>query len=153
MYWRQISYHHLNVCSHPPTHACMHPYSWAFLEIHAQEGAVPDDKLAYMAGQIEGALTGELIYMHYANTLGMDYCPDSGARHKAAPSPDFCNELDTFLNTNELYLEAEINKNPYSDYWYQVRREQCTNGNRENKESITCYICLYVCVDEISFLT
>ena len=76
-----------------------------------------------MAGYVEGALTGELIYMQFANTFGMDYCRDTNGHYKMTPSPDVCDELDGFLDTNQMYLQAEIEKNPYSDYWYQVRQD------------------------------
>lgn len=81
--------------------------------------------MAYMAGFLEGVLTGELIYMQFANTFGKDYClDDSGDNRVVTPCPEFCDELNDFLDTNLMHLLAEIEMNPESDYWYQVRRRK-----------------------------
>ena len=87
-----------------------------------------------MTGYLEGFLTGELIYMQYANTFGLDYCIDTNSDGKMSPSQEFCDELNSFLDTNELYLEAEIEKHSYSDYWYQVR--QAGAKHRERRRTI-----------------
>ncbi len=86
--------------------------SWSFLEIHSIKGAAPDHEMAYLAGVLEGQLTGELILMQWSNTMG-NFCSSS------SPS-DFCSKLQDFLHSNQLFLNEEAAKYKTSAYWYQV---------------------------------
>ena len=62
-------------------------------------------------GMIEGALTAELMYKGYQNTLA-GYCN---------ADPDFCMKLGKFLSENLKWMMEQISSNPNDEYWYQVR--------------------------------
>lgn len=65
---------------------------------------------AYGAGYLEGALTADLIYSHWYNTV-RGYCTDR---------PDICKNLTDFLTTNTNWIKSQSQNDPDA-YWYQVR--------------------------------
>lgn len=86
---------------------------WAFLEV-TTSGRYNDSIQAYGAGAVEAAATSQLIYKHWMNTL-MDYCGpftfESG----------YCQRLKSFINTNLQWVREQIEEQPNSPYWHQVR--------------------------------
>ncbi|XP_019722492.1 putative phospholipase B-like 2 [Hippocampus comes] len=86
---------------------------WAFLEV-TTNSQYNDSIQAYAAGAVEAAVTSQLIYKHWMNTL-MGYCGpfsrDSG----------YCDRLKTFITINLQWIQEQIEKEPNSPYWYQVR--------------------------------
>ncbi|KAM7391879.1 hypothetical protein PAMP_022529 [Pampus punctatissimus] len=84
---------------------------WSFLEI-TTSGQYNDSIQAYAAGAVEAAVTSQLIYKHWMNTL-MGYCVtiESG----------YCERLKAFITTNLQWIQEQIEKQPSSPYWYQVQ--------------------------------
>ncbi|XP_070821410.1 putative phospholipase B-like 2 [Chaetodon trifascialis] len=86
---------------------------WSFLEV-TTSSRYNDSIQAYAAGAVEAALTSQLIYKHWMNTL-MGYCgpftSESG----------YCERLKAFIATNLQWVQEQIQKQPSSPYWYQVR--------------------------------
>ncbi|XP_057687528.1 putative phospholipase B-like 2 isoform X1 [Corythoichthys intestinalis] len=86
---------------------------WAFLEV-TTSSEYNDSIQAYAAGAVEASVTSQLIYKHWMNTL-MGYCgpfsKDSG----------YCNRLKTFIMMNLQWIQEQMEKEPNSPYWYQVR--------------------------------
>ncbi|XP_061134970.1 putative phospholipase B-like 2 [Syngnathus typhle] len=86
---------------------------WSFLEV-TTSSQYNDSIQAYAAGAVEAAVTSQLIYKHWMNTL-MGYCgpfsKDSG----------YCDRLKTFITTNLQWIQEQTEKEPNSPYWYQVR--------------------------------
>lgn len=82
---------------------------WSYLEVHTVKGGVPDDELAFLAGVLEAQLTGDLILMHWKNTMG-DFC--------SKPS-SFCAKVESFIANNSAFMDKEFADNK-SSYWYHV---------------------------------
>lgn len=86
---------------------------WSFLEV-TTSSQYNDSIQAYAAGAVEAALTSQLIYKHWMNTL-MGYCgpftSESG----------YCERLKSFITTNLQWVQEQIQKQPSSPYWHQVR--------------------------------
>ncbi|XP_066989803.1 putative phospholipase B-like 2 [Macrobrachium rosenbergii] len=71
---------------------------FAYLEL--ESSSAYDDKVqAYAAGIVEGALTHEMIYNHYRNTIE-GYCDDK--------PEGYCDRLRTYLNENFEWLKSKI---------------------------------------------
>ncbi|KAM8886200.1 putative phospholipase B-like 2 isoform 1-T1 [Spinachia spinachia] len=85
---------------------------WSFLEI-TTSSRFNDSIQAYAAGAVEAAVTAQLIYKHWMNTL-LNYCgPFSSAS-------SYCDRLKAFLTTNLQWVQEQIHKQSSSPYWYQV---------------------------------
>ncbi|KAM4616130.1 putative phospholipase B-like 2 [Polymixia lowei] len=85
---------------------------WSFLEV-TTSGTYNDSIQAYAAGAVEAAVTSQLIYKHWMNTL-MGYCGpftfESG----------YCQRLKGYITTNLHWIMGQIEKQPNSPYWHQV---------------------------------
>ncbi|XP_006901078.1 PREDICTED: putative phospholipase B-like 2 [Elephantulus edwardii] len=86
---------------------------WAFLEV-GTSGRYNDSLQAYAAGMVEAAVSKELIYMHWMNTV-VNYC--GPFEYEAG----YCEKLKHFLETNLEWMQEEIDLNRDSAYWHQVR--------------------------------
>lgn len=86
---------------------------WSFLEV-TTSSEYNDSIQAYAAGAVEAAVTSQLIYKHWMNTL-MGYCGPFKAQS------DYCDRLKSFISTNLEWVQDQIEKQPDSLYWYQVR--------------------------------
>ncbi|XP_062310683.1 putative phospholipase B-like 2 [Osmerus eperlanus] len=86
---------------------------WAFLEVTTSE-RYNDSIQAYSAGAVEAALTSQLIYKHWMNTL-MNYCGPF-TFHSG-----YCHRLKSYISTNLQWVTDQIDKDPESPYWHQVR--------------------------------
>ncbi|XP_018524196.1 putative phospholipase B-like 2 [Lates calcarifer] len=86
---------------------------WSFLEITTSD-QYNDSIQAYAAGAVEAAVTSQLIYKHWMNTL-MNYCGPF------ASQTGYCERLKAFITTNLQWIQDQIEKQPSSPYWYQVR--------------------------------
>ncbi|KAL6114263.1 plbd2 [Pungitius sinensis] len=86
---------------------------WSFLEI-TTSSQYNDSIQAYAAGAVEAAVTAQLIYKHWMNTL-LNYCgPFSSAS-------SYCARLKAFLTTNLQWVQEQVQKQSSSSpYWYQV---------------------------------
>ncbi|XP_037339386.1 putative phospholipase B-like 2 [Pungitius pungitius] len=85
---------------------------WSFLEI-TTSSQYNDSIQAYAAGAVEAAVTAQLIYKHWMNTL-LNYCgPFSSAS-------SYCARLKAFLITNLQWVQEQVQKQSSSPYWYQV---------------------------------
>uniref|UniRef100_A0AAR2JWN1 Phospholipase B-like n=1 Tax=Pygocentrus nattereri TaxID=42514 RepID=A0AAR2JWN1_PYGNA len=86
--------------------------SWSYLEV-VTNGTYNDTMQAYGAGVVESAVTSQLIYKHWVNTL-IGYCGpfkyDEG----------YCRRLKKYITDNLQWVAEQIEKNPDSPYWYQV---------------------------------
>lgn len=82
---------------------------WSFLEVHSN-ASLSDKTQAMAAGMAEGALTAELMYKGYQNTLA-GYCD---------AEPDFCTKLGRFLGENLKWMMEQIASNPKDEFWYQI---------------------------------
>uniref|UniRef100_A0A2I3TN81 Phospholipase B-like n=2 Tax=Pan TaxID=9596 RepID=A0A2I3TN81_PANTR len=86
---------------------------WAFLEL-GTSGQYNDSLQAYAAGVVEAAVSEELIYMHWMNTV-VNYC--GPFEYEVG----YCERLKSFLEANLEWMQEEMESNPYSAYWHQVR--------------------------------
>ncbi|KAG7490568.1 hypothetical protein JOB18_038353 [Solea senegalensis] len=86
---------------------------WSFLEV-TTSSQYNDSIQAYAAGAVEAAVTSQLIYKHWMNTL-MGYCGPFKSQ------TGYCERLKAFISTNLQWVQDQIEKNPNSPYWYQVR--------------------------------
>uniref|UniRef100_K9J1Z8 Phospholipase B-like n=1 Tax=Desmodus rotundus TaxID=9430 RepID=K9J1Z8_DESRO len=86
---------------------------WAFLELHT-DGHYNDSLQAYAAGVVEAAVSEELIYMHWMNTV-VNYC--GPFEYEVG----YCERLKSFLEANLEWLQGEMELNKDSAYWHQVR--------------------------------
>uniref|UniRef100_A0A672FB74 Phospholipase B-like n=1 Tax=Salarias fasciatus TaxID=181472 RepID=A0A672FB74_SALFA len=87
--------------------------NWTFLEI-TTSSLYNDSFQAYAAGAVEAAITSQLIYKHWMNTL-MGYCGPFTFQ------TGYCEQLKAFISTNMKWVQEQIEKQPNSPYWYQVR--------------------------------
>uniref|UniRef100_A0A8C0PJ68 Phospholipase B-like n=2 Tax=Canis lupus familiaris TaxID=9615 RepID=A0A8C0PJ68_CANLF len=86
---------------------------WAFLELRTN-GQYNDSLQAYAAGVVEAAVSEELIYMHWMNTV-VNYC--GPFEYEVS----YCERLRRFLETNLDWMQEAIELNKDSAYWHQVR--------------------------------
>ncbi|KAM3610637.1 uncharacterized protein V6R79_006785 [Siganus canaliculatus] len=86
---------------------------WSFLDV-TTSSQYNDSFQAYAAGAVEAALTSQLIYKHWMNTL-MGYCGPFTSQS------GYCDRLKAFVATNLQWVQDQIGKEPSSPYWYQVR--------------------------------
>ncbi|XP_061762436.1 putative phospholipase B-like 2 [Nerophis ophidion] len=86
---------------------------WSALDV-TTSNQYNDSIQAYAAGAVEAAVTSELIYKHWMNTL-MGYC---GPFSRDA---GYCDRLKTFITINLQWVQEQIEQQPNSPYWYQVR--------------------------------
>ncbi|XP_004410430.1 PREDICTED: putative phospholipase B-like 2 isoform X2 [Odobenus rosmarus divergens] len=86
---------------------------WAFLELQTN-GRYNDSLQAYAAGVVEAAVSEELIYMHWMNTV-VNYC--GPFEYEVG----YCEKLKSFLETNLEWMQEEMELNQGSAYWHQVR--------------------------------
>ncbi|XP_004379110.1 putative phospholipase B-like 2 isoform X1 [Trichechus manatus latirostris] len=86
---------------------------WAFLEL-GTSGCYNDSLQAYAAGIVEAAVSEELIYMHWMNTV-VNYC--GPFKYEAG----YCEKLKSFLEANLEWMQEEMDLNRDSAYWHQVR--------------------------------
>uniref|UniRef100_A0A8C7PH00 Phospholipase B-like n=1 Tax=Oncorhynchus mykiss TaxID=8022 RepID=A0A8C7PH00_ONCMY len=86
---------------------------WAYLEV-TTSGRYNDSIQAYASGAVEAAVTSQLIYKHWMNTL-MGYCGpftfESG----------FCQRLKDYITSNLQWVRQQIEEHPHCPYWHQVR--------------------------------
>ncbi|XP_019349178.2 putative phospholipase B-like 2 [Alligator mississippiensis] len=86
---------------------------WSFLELATNE-KYNDTLQAYAAGLAEAAVSKQLIYMHWINTM-MGYCGPFKYQ------TDYCEKLKSYIEANLAWMEEQIEKGEDSEYWYQVR--------------------------------
>ncbi|AWP07016.1 putative RNA-binding protein 19 isoform 3 [Scophthalmus maximus] len=86
---------------------------WSFLEV-TTSNKYNDSIQAYAAGAVEAAVTSQLIYKHWMNTL-MGYCGPFTSQ------TGYCARLKAFITANLQWAQDQIEKQPNSPYWYQVR--------------------------------
>ncbi|XP_060926880.1 putative phospholipase B-like 2 [Limanda limanda] len=86
---------------------------WSFLEV-TTSSKYNDSIQAYAAGAVEAAVTSQLIYKHWMNTL-MGYCGPFTSQ------AGYCERLKAFITTNLQWVQDQIEKHLNSPYWYQVR--------------------------------
>ncbi|TNN43272.1 putative phospholipase B-like 2 [Liparis tanakae] len=86
---------------------------WSFLEV-TTSSRYNDSVQAYAAGAVEAALTAQLIYKHWMNTL-LGYC--GPFRSPTA----YCRRLEAFIAANLKWIQEQTEKQSSSPYWYQVR--------------------------------
>ncbi|XP_071369739.1 putative phospholipase B-like 2 [Centroberyx affinis] len=68
---------------------------------------------AYAAGAVEAAVTSQLIYKHWMNTL-MSYCGPYTFES------DYCQRLKAYITTNLQWMWEQIESQPNFPYWHQV---------------------------------
>ncbi|XP_034646915.1 putative phospholipase B-like 2 isoform X2 [Trachemys scripta elegans] len=86
---------------------------WSFLELATSE-KYNDSLQAYAAGLAEAAVSEQLIYMHWMNTM-VGYCGPFKYQ------TDYCEKLKTYIETNLAWMEEQMEKGEDLEYWYQVR--------------------------------
>ncbi|XP_041084538.1 putative phospholipase B-like 2 [Polyodon spathula] len=86
---------------------------WAYLEV-TTSGKYNDSLQAYAAGLVEAALTQQLIYMHWMNTM-VGYCGpykyDTG----------YCQRLKDYIIRNLQWMQGQMESGEDPQYWHQVR--------------------------------
>ncbi|XP_058249348.1 putative phospholipase B-like 2 [Hemibagrus wyckioides] len=83
---------------------------WSYLEV-VTNGKYNDMMQAYSAGVVEGAITSQLIYKHWINTL-MGYCESDDL--------GYCKRLKEYITTNLQWVKEQIEMAAESPYWHQV---------------------------------
>lgn len=86
---------------------------WSYLEVSSSD-SYNDTLQAYAAGLVEAAVTSQLIYKHWMNTL-MGYCGPF------TREPDYCQRLKHYINTNLQWITQQMETHTNSSYWHQVR--------------------------------
>ncbi|XP_047416542.1 putative phospholipase B-like 2 [Sciurus carolinensis] len=86
---------------------------WAFLEL-GTSGRYNDSLQAYAAGVVEASVSEELIYLHWMNTV-VNYC--GPFEYEVS----YCEKLKHFLEANLEWMRREMERDPDSAYWHQVR--------------------------------
>ncbi|XP_035196784.1 putative phospholipase B-like 2 [Oxyura jamaicensis] len=86
---------------------------WAFLEV-ATNASFNDSLQAYAAGLAEAAVTEQLIYMHWMNTV-VGYCGPFGYQ------TPYCEKLRAYLQANLAWMEEQMASGEHPEYWHQVR--------------------------------
>ncbi|XP_076841458.1 putative phospholipase B-like 2 isoform X1 [Brachyhypopomus gauderio] len=85
---------------------------WSYLEV-VTNGEYNDTVQAYGAGVVEAAVTSQLIYKQWVNTL-MGFC--SPFKHGVG----FCHRLKEYITSNLQWVREQIEKYRESPYWHQV---------------------------------
>ncbi|XP_009082848.1 PREDICTED: putative phospholipase B-like 2, partial [Acanthisitta chloris] len=85
---------------------------WAFLEV-STNASYNDSLQAYAAGLAEAAVTEQLMYMHWMNTM-VGYC--GPFKYES----EYCQKLRNYLETNLGWMEEQIGKGQNPEYWHQV---------------------------------
>ncbi|XP_043861009.1 putative phospholipase B-like 2 [Dromiciops gliroides] len=85
---------------------------WAFLDL-ATNGQYSDALQAYAAGVVEAAVSAELIYMHWMNTV-VDYC--GPFKYETV----YCEKLKNYIELNLAWMQKQIASGKDSEYWHQV---------------------------------
>ncbi|XP_007529445.1 putative phospholipase B-like 2 [Erinaceus europaeus] len=91
----------------------IHETGWAFLEVHTS-GHCNDSLQAYAAGVVEAAVSQELIYMHWMNTV-VNYC--GPFEYEVG----YCEKLKSFLEINLDWMQKMMQTGEDTSYWHQVR--------------------------------
>uniref|UniRef100_A0A8C0Y3W7 Phospholipase B-like n=1 Tax=Cyprinus carpio carpio TaxID=630221 RepID=A0A8C0Y3W7_CYPCA len=86
---------------------------WAYLEV-STSGGYNDTLQAYAAGVVEAAVTSQLIYKHWMNTL-MGYCGPFS--HDVS----YCQRLKDYITSNLQWLTQQMDAHADAPYWHQVR--------------------------------
>ncbi|KAM7034381.1 putative phospholipase B-like 2 [Acridotheres tristis] len=86
---------------------------WAFLEV-ATNASYNDSLQAYAAGLAEAAVTEQLMYMHWMNTM-VGYC--GPFKYES----EYCQKLRNYLEANLAWMEEQMAKGQDTEYWHQVR--------------------------------
>ncbi|NWI02128.1 PLBLB protein, partial [Tichodroma muraria] len=86
---------------------------WAFLEV-TTNASYNDSLQAYAAGLAEAAVTEQLMYMHWMNTM-VGYC--GPFKYES----EYCQKLRNYLETNLAWMEEQMAKGQDPEYWHQVR--------------------------------
>nr|XP_055071788.1 putative phospholipase B-like 2 [Misgurnus anguillicaudatus] len=86
---------------------------WSYLEVSTSL-SYNDSLQSYAAGLVESAVTSQLIYKHWMNTL-MGYCGPF------TRDPEYCQRLKQYINTNLEWITQQMNAHNDSSYWHQVR--------------------------------
>ncbi|XP_066467223.1 LOW QUALITY PROTEIN: putative phospholipase B-like 2 [Tiliqua scincoides] len=86
---------------------------WAVLEV-VTNAKHNDSFQAYAAGLAEAAVTDQLIYMQWMNTM-MGYCGPFKYQ------TDYCQKLKSYIEANLAWMEQQIETQGDNPYWHQVR--------------------------------
>lgn len=86
---------------------------WSYLEVSTSL-SYNDSLQSYAAGLVESAVTSQLIYKHWMNTL-MGYCGPF------TRDPEYCQRLKQYITTNLQWITQQMNAHNDSSYWHQVR--------------------------------
>ncbi|XP_070812719.1 putative phospholipase B-like 2 [Pituophis catenifer annectens] len=87
---------------------------WAVLDLTTNE-KYNDSIQAYAAGLAEAAVSEQLIYMHWMNTM-VSYCGPFTYQ------TDYCQKLKNYIEANLKWMEQQIEQAGMdSAYWHQVR--------------------------------
>ncbi|XP_068594488.1 putative phospholipase B-like 2 [Brachionichthys hirsutus] len=86
---------------------------WSFLEV-TTSGRYNDSIQAYAAGAVEAAVTAQLIYKHWMNTL-VGYCGPFTSK------TGYCDRLKVYITKNLQWVQAQMETQRNSPYWHQVR--------------------------------
>ncbi|XP_030225757.1 putative phospholipase B-like 2 [Gadus morhua] len=85
---------------------------WSYLEVTTSH-RYNDSIQAYAAGAVEAAVTSQLMYKHWVNTL-MGYCGpktfDTG----------YCQRLKAYITTNLEWVMEQIQEKGNTPYWHQA---------------------------------
>ncbi|XP_061458353.1 putative phospholipase B-like 2 [Rhineura floridana] len=86
---------------------------WASLELITND-KFNDSIQAYAAGLAEAAVSQQLIYMHWMNTM-VGYC--GPFKYET----DYCQKLKNYIESNLAWMEQQMEAAEDSAYWHQVR--------------------------------
>nr|XP_028566947.1 putative phospholipase B-like 2 isoform X2 [Podarcis muralis] len=86
---------------------------WASLELTTNE-KYNDSLQAYAAGLAEAAVSQQLIYMHWMNTM-VGYCGPFKYQ------TNYCQKLKKYIEANLAWMMQLMEAADDSEYWYQVR--------------------------------
>ncbi|KAF4109500.1 putative phospholipase B-like 2 [Onychostoma macrolepis] len=86
---------------------------WAYLEV-STSGGYNDTLQAYAAGVVEAAVTSQLIYKHWMNTL-LGYCGPFST------DLSYCQRLKDYITSNLQWLMQQMDAHADAPYWHQVR--------------------------------
>ncbi|XP_069727387.1 putative phospholipase B-like 2 [Phaenicophaeus curvirostris] len=86
---------------------------WAFLEV-TTNASYNDSLQAYAAGLAEAAVSEQLMYMHWMNTM-VGYC--GPFKYES----EYCEKLRSYLEANLAWMEEQMEKQENPEYWHQVR--------------------------------
>ncbi|XP_075023385.1 putative phospholipase B-like 2 isoform X5 [Calonectris borealis] len=84
---------------------------WAFLEV-ATNASYSDSLQAYAAGLAEAAVSEQLMYMHWMNTV-VGYC--GPFKYES----EYCEKLRSYLEANLGWMEEQMGKGEDPEYWHQ----------------------------------